>query len=339
MERFQTHRAVVTVETRTKGRIMSTTPALSIVVVSYNTREMTLDCLRSVFDQAQSLDFELIVVDNASGDGSADAIEDEFSDHLHLVRSCSNLGFARANNLAAESARGNFLLLLNPDTVVLDHAIDRLLAFAHGHPDGGIWGGRTLFPDGTLNPGSCWSRQSLWSLTTQLSGLSALLRRTTACNPEGIGAWDREGIREVDIVSGCFLLIRRALWEELGGFREAFFMYGEDADLCLRAKAAGARPRITGEAAIVHYGGASETVQSDKLVRLLEAKMLLLRCHFPAASRRLALTLLALWPLSRFYAHSLFSLTGGAASSDRASVWRDVWLRRSEWARERGLSD
>lgn len=318
---------------------MSAAPALSIVVVSYNTREMTLACLRSVFDQAQSLDFEVIVVDNASGDGSAEAIDDAFSDRVHLIRSNCNLGFASANNLAAENARGHFLLLLNPDTVVLDHAVDRLLAFAHGHPDAGIWGGRTLFPDGTLNPGSCWSRQSLWSLLTQLSGLSALLRRTTACNPEGIGAWNREGIREVDIVSGCFLLIRRALWEGLGGFRKDFFMYGEDADLCLRAKNAGVRSLVTGEATIIHYGGASATVQADKIVRLLEAKMLLLRCHFPATSRRLALTLLALWPLSRFYAHRLFSLTGRRESSDRASVWRDVWLRRSEWVGGSGLGD
>ncbi|MGO1499883.1 MAG: glycosyltransferase family 2 protein [Marinobacter sp.] len=318
---------------------MSAAPSLSIVVVSYNTREMTLACLRSVFDQGQGLDFELIVVDNASVDGSADAINDEFSEHVHLVRSGCNLGFAKANNLAAEKARGDFLLLLNPDTVVLDHAIDRLLDFAQEYPDCGIWGGRTLFPDGTLNPGSCWSRQSLWSLTSQLSGLSALLRRTTTCNPEGIGAWNRKGIREVDIVSGCFLLIRRALWDELEGFREAFFMYGEDADLCLRARDAGARPLVTGEAAIIHYGGASETVQADKMVRLLEAKMLLVRCHFPTARRRLALTLLALWPLSRFYAHSLFSLAGRAASSERASVWRDVWQRRSEWSQATGLSD
>lgn len=318
---------------------MSKAPLISILVVSYNTREMTLACLRSVFDQAQSGEFELIVVDNASADGSADAIATEFAGRLQLIRSARNLGFAKANNLAAERANAEFLLLLNPDTVVLDHAIDRLLAFSYRYPEAGIWGGRTLFADGSLNPGSCWSRQSLWSLTSQAVGLSALFRHTTAWNPEGMGGWNREGCRQVDIVSGCFLLIRSELWSRLGGFGKDFFMYGEDADLCLRARELGARPMITGAAAIIHYGGASETVQADKIVRLLQAKTLLVRRHFPLVTRQLALGLLGFWPLSRAWAHGAYSAIGRAGASERASVWRDVWQRRSEWTREPKLLD
>ena len=114
---------------------MSITPAVSILIVSYNTREMTLACLRSVFEQTTRTLFELIVVDNLSSDGSADAIEAEFDGRLVLIRSEENLGFARANNLAAERATGEYLLLLNPDTVVLDGAIDRLVEFAGRRPD------------------------------------------------------------------------------------------------------------------------------------------------------------------------------------------------------------
>src|SRR5688572_24667662 len=118
-------------------------PRVSILVISYNTREMTLDCLRSIAHETRE-PHELIVVDNSSSDGSADAIAAQFPD-VRLRRPEKNLGFARANNVASTEARGDYLLLLNPDTVVLDRAIDRLVAFADANPDAGIWGGRTLY--------------------------------------------------------------------------------------------------------------------------------------------------------------------------------------------------
>ncbi|MCR9216964.1 MAG: glycosyltransferase family 2 protein [bacterium] len=305
-------------------------PALSILIISFNTREMTLECIRSVFDQTSKTDFELIVLDNASADGSADAIETEFGGRVRLIRSEDNLGFAGGNNAAAKCAKGEFLLLLNPDTVVLDGAIDKLLAFAAARPDAGIWGGRTVFADGSLNPASCWSRQTLWSLTSQAMGFSSLFRKSSFFNPEGLGGWDREGVRQVDIVSGCFLLIRRDLWDRLDGFHPDFFMYGEEADLCLRAESFGACPMVTSEATIVHHGGASEAVRSDKLQRLLAAKCLLLERQFPKSRLGMAKSLLAAWPLTRCLAHSVLSPI--RASSRRSStVWRDVWAHRSVW--------
>ena len=306
-------------------------PTLSIIVISYNTRQMTLECLRSVFRETKKTGFELIVLDNASADGSAAAIEEEFGNRVRLIASPANLGFAGGNNRATEVAQGEFLLLLNPDTVVLDGAIDSLLEFARAHPEAGIWGGRTLFADGSLNPASCWSRQTLWSLFCQAIGFSSLFRRSSLFNPEGMGGWNREGVREVDIVSGCFLLLKRDLWQKLGGFREIFFMYGEEADLCLRAHKLGARPMVTSAATIIHYGGASEKIRADKLVRLLKAKMLLICEHFPPWSRRLGCRLLALWPISRYLAHAILSGVGLVAS-DRYAVWQQVKSRMSEWA-------
>lgn len=312
----------------------STNSLLSILVISFNTREMTLACLRSVFAHTDSITFELIVVDNASSDGSASAIESEFAGRVKLIASKSNLGFAAGNNLAAKYANGNYLLLLNPDTLVQDDAIGKLLDFALRLPDAGIWGGRTVFDSGVLNPGSCWSKQTLWSLTSQLTGISSIIRKSTFFNPEGIGAWNREGTRHVDIVSGCFLMIRRDLWTKLNGFQEEFYMYGEDADLCLRARRLGASPVITGSSTIVHYGGASEVVRSDKMVRLLKAKTLLIQKHFPRHNRWLGRNLLALWPLTRYWAHSLLVIMGRRPSSESRSVWREVWDRRSEWAKD-----
>lgn len=306
-------------------------PLLSIIVVSYNTRDMTLACLRSVFRETRDTTFELTVLDNASGDGSADAIRAEFGDRLRLMASAENLGFAAGNNRAAENARGEYLLLLNPDTVVLDGAIDRLIEFARKHPQAGIWGGRTLFGDGSLNPASCWSRQTLRSLLFQAAGLSSLFRRSSFFNPEGMGGWNREGIRAVDIVSGCFLLIRRDLWEALGGFRDIFFMYGEEADLCLRARALGARPMVTSAATIIHHGGASEKARAGKLVRLLRAKTLLIRFHFPAAGRWVGARLLYLWPLSRYFAHSVLAALGRPTSGEARRVWAEVLRKKREW--------
>jgi GT2 family glycosyltransferase len=298
-------------------------PLVSIIIVSYNTREMTLECLRSVFAQTRR-PFELIVVDNASSDGSAAAIAAEFP-QIQLSAESVNHGFAKANNMAVAHANGEYLLLLNPDTVVLDGAVDRLLDFARRVPEAGIWGGRTLSGDGSLNPTNCWRRMTLWSLTSQVLGLSSLFRRSALFNPEGYGGWARDSEREVDIVTGCFLLIRREFWNKLGGFDLSYVMYGEEADLCLRAQTKGARPMITPVAQIIHYAGASEPVRSDKMVRLLRAKLLLIRRHFSGWRQPAGLMIMRLWPLSRYWATRVLGWRMAA------QTWGEIWHRRAEW--------
>lgn len=305
-------------------------PNLSVVVVSYNTRAMTLDCLASIAAET-TRSHEVILVDNASGDCSAEAVSAAFPG-VRLMAETANHGFARANNLAAAHARGEYLLLLNPDTVVRDGAIDRLVAFAEANPDAGIWGGRTLYGDGRLNPTCCWARMTLWSVVCTTTGLSSAFRGSSLFNPEGYGDWQRDTEREVDIVCGAFLLIRRAFWNELGGFDLRYVMYGEEADLCLRARRLGARPRMTPGAQIVHYVGASEGVRGSKMAMLLKAKILLIRDHFPRWQQGPAIWLFRAWPLTRYGAASLLALLkGGTARGERALGWKDVWTRRAEW--------
>ena len=305
------------------------TPDLSIVVISYNTREMTLECLASVFAETR-LPFELIVVDNASTDGSAEAIAKEFP-QVVLQAETINHGFARAHNVALKMAKAPWLLLLNPDTIVLDGAIDRLFAHAQATPEAGIWGGRTLFGDRSLNPASCWGRPTLFSLISRLFFLSNLFPSSELLNAEEIGRWPRDTAREVDIVQGSFFLIRRADWDKLGGFDPAFTMYGEEADLCLRAKGAGFRPRITPEATIIHHGGASDPVRADKMVRLMRARIELIKRHFPAATRWMGRQAQGLWPLSRAFAWSVIALTGRKGAAEKAATWMEIWRRRAEW--------
>src|SRR5690606_21228068 len=154
---------------------------------------------------------EVIVVDNASADGSADAVAAEFP-QARLIRLEKNVGFACGNNVAAAEARGDYLLLLNPDTVVLDRAVERLLEFARRQPGAKIWGGRTLFPDRSLNPASCWRAPTLWSVFCIATGLTSLFRRSALFAPESFGAWPRGAVRQFDIVSVCFLLIEHDSW-------------------------------------------------------------------------------------------------------------------------------
>ena len=316
-------------------------PEVSVLVVSYQTREMTLECLASIARETRAA-HEVIVVDNASTDGSPEAVAAGHP-RVRLLAETDNHGFAQANNIAACHARGEYLLLLNPDTVILDGAVDRLLDFARETPQARIWGGRTVFADGRLNPTSCWRRMTTWNVACRTLGLSRAFPRSGLFNSEGYGGWDRGSRRAVDIVTGCFLLVRRADWETLGGFDPAFVMYGEEADLCLRARRElGARPMVTPEATIVHHGGAADRVAADRVVRTLRAKAELLERHLPAWQRPVARPLFRAWPLGRglmLGAAARLGRGGGGgghrhaegASGEGAAVWREVWARRGEW--------
>lgn len=301
---------------------------VSVLIVSYNTRELTLACLGSVARETHGIRYEVVVVDNASSDGSAEAVARAFPE-VRLIRSRENLGFACGVNLAAGSAGAEYLLLLNPDTEVLDGAIQRLVEFARSRPGAGIYGGRTLFADGSLNPGCCFRRMTPWTLLCRALGLSTLFADSPVFNSEGYGGWKRDVPRSVEIVQGSFLLIRAETWRELGGFSRDFFMYGEEADLCLRAAALGFRPCFSPAATIVHHGGGSEPVKADKQIRLLAAKRLLIRRHWSRSTAWLGLGLLRVSAGAR----SLASVLARALRVDvgSAAAWEEVWKRRTEW--------
>ncbi|MFM1817002.1 MAG: hypothetical protein RLZ98_3697 [Pseudomonadota bacterium] len=308
--------------------------ALSIIVVSYNTRDITLACLDSLAVELKRLppaSVEVIVVDNDSTDGSAEALAGHPAITTYMPLG-QNIGFGRANNLAARHASGEYILLLNPDTIVLERAIVHLLDFARSNPDAGIWGGRTLFADGRLNPGSCWGRMTAWNQLCRATGLTGLFKGSEIFNGEAYGSWPRDYIRHVDIVSGCFFLTTRALWRQLDGFDPLFWMYGEEADFCLRAGRVGYRPMITPAATIIHLGGASERTRTGKMVKLLAAKASLIRRHWRPHLVPVGLVLLEAWPFSRWLFLSIVSrLTGSTGLRQSAGVWREIWDARGEW--------
>ena len=306
---------------------------LSIIIVSYNTKDLTCACLASVYEQTTAINYEVIVLDNNSMDGSANAIETQFP-QVKLIKSAENLGFAEGNNVCAKQAQGDYLLLLNPDTVILNKAIEKLAHFSLNHPSAGIWGGVTLFGDKSLNPTCCWKKMGVWSLVCCAVGLAKTFPNNPFFNPEPYGGWKRDAIKQVDIVSGCFFLIKQTLWQEMAGFDKRFFMYGEEADLCLRVAKLGYSPMITPDAEIIHYGGASETVASDKLIKLLRAKMQLIRNHWENPFyAKFGVFLLALWPFSRYCAFKLLSFIHPTNNStqEMKTTWEKVWQTRQQW--------
>ena len=161
-------------------------PELTVAIVSYNTRALTLKAVETLYANTHRTAMRVIVWDNASADGSAEAVRDAFP-QAEVIASQENLGFARANNVVAEMADTPWLLLLNPDTETHDGAIDNILAFARAHPEAGIVGGRTVFPDGSLNIASAWRRISLRCVALGSNACVHTRTETQAAQPAQLG--------------------------------------------------------------------------------------------------------------------------------------------------------
>ena len=299
-----------------------TAATLAIIVVSYNTRERTLACLRSALAEPAGVPTQLVLVDNDSADGSADAVERALPE-VTVVRSGGNLGFARAVNLGVERSESEYVLLLNPDTVVLPGSLAALLEFAVANPQHGVYGGRTLREDGSLDPSSCWGAPSLWSLSMFALGLSTAFSGSRLFDPESLGRWQRDTVREVPIVTGCLLLVRRDQFVALGGMDSRFFLYGEDAEFSLRAARRGMRPVIVPAATIIHAVGASTGARGPKMNMVMAGKVTMLRASWGARRARAGVRMLL---VGAYVRSRLEALTG---RQDR--MWTHVWNSRHRW--------
>lgn len=327
MDRPPAHNPVDASETAPESADNS--PVVSIMLVNWNTRELTLECLRSVYAQTLDTPFEVIVVDNGSHDGSAEAIAREFPQVILMAES-ENHGFAKATNISVERARGRYVLLLNTDTVVLDRAIDRLVAFAQANPSARLWGGRTLFEDGSLNPDSVWGRITPWSVFCLSVGLTSVFRRSSLFNPESYGDWQRDTVRHVDIVQGSFLLIERVFWQELDGFDLEFFMFCEEADLCARAQAKGARPLMNPEATIIHYGGRSTKNFARRMSYIYGGRIGLIERHFSRFWRPFGKSFTVLGAFLRAYCLGAMARVWPKLQP-KADEWGAIWNQRQLW--------
>jgi GT2 family glycosyltransferase len=235
---------------------------VSVVIVSYNTRDILMHCLESLFENSRGLDMEVFVVDNDSRDGSAAKVKKEFP-QVHLVENHENLGFAAANNQAFRLARGNYIVLLNPDAYVKPSSLQNGISFMERTPDCGLCGGKVLSPEGRLEPSARRFPSPLSKFFT-LSGLSAKYPGPTIFNRHEFGGFAHDRAVEVDWVPGTFSIIRKEMLDAIGMFDERFYIYYEETDLCLRAKKAGWKICFIPDAAVTHIGGACSKTRKDR---------------------------------------------------------------------------
>jgi len=234
-------------------------PDLSVLIVNWNTLDILRDCLSSVGRHLSSVSHEVIVVDNASSDGSAEMVAREFP-RMRLIRNAENVGFARANNQAMRAARGSWFLLLNSDTVVTDASVAELVGTVKAQPGVGVAHCRLLFENGRLQH-STYRFPSIGLALLENFGLYKLLPARRRGEILLGGYWNQVAERDVDWVAGAFMLLPRAVFEKTGGFSEAYFMYGEDMEWCYRIRDAGWRIRYYPQASLVHRDHSSAAIR------------------------------------------------------------------------------
>lgn len=242
---------------------------VSIIVVNWNTVDLLRQCLRSVYRETNGINFEVIVVDNASSDESVAMVRQEFCEAI-LIANTENRGFAAANNQGIAISRGRYVLLLNSDTIVLDQAIQKTIAYGDNYPDTAVVGCRILNPDRSLQ-NSCFMFPSILNWFLFSTYLYQLFPRSHFFGREQMTWWLRDDSREVDVVTGCFMLVRRQAIDDVGMMDEGFFMYAEETDWCYRFKSKGWKNRFTPDAEIIHIGGASAPKLGSRRAQITNA--------------------------------------------------------------------
>ncbi len=233
---------------------------LSIIIVSYNVAAIMRDCLHSIVRET-STPHEIIIIDNASTDESCAMVEREFP-NVHLIRNRDNQGFAKANNQGLREAKGEYVLFLNPDTIVLDHALDKMLGFLRHNAHIGLLGPHTFNAGGVTTQATALYHPSLMgAFHTHIP----LWRLVPFWHPTLLGEYIPEGSGAVDIVKGSCMLMRTALARDIGGMNELYFMYSEEVDLSEAVRKCGLMVYYYAEASIIHLGGASTESVSDAM--------------------------------------------------------------------------
>jgi GT2 family glycosyltransferase len=236
-------------------------PDISVIVVSWNTRDELRACLDSVFAGLRGILGEVIVVDNASIDGSPEMVETSFPE-VHLVRNSRNLGFAAGCNIGLQVAFGRNVLLLNPDTIVLGDVLAATVRYLDDHPNVGAFGCRVRNPDGTLQP-TCFRDPSVVNTFLGLTGL-ARLPWPRALGRERMTHWLRDNERDVDVVTGCYLASHREVVDDVGLLDSGYFFCGEEADWCRRIRSRGWAVRFSPVGEIIHADGAAGRKLSER---------------------------------------------------------------------------
>jgi GT2 family glycosyltransferase len=302
------------------GLEIKNTVDISIIIVGWNSKEYLLECLHSLARESTSLESEIIVIDNGSTDGSVTAVREKFP-HVDLLVSSTNLGFAKANNLGIGRSRGRYLCLMNPDVKVLPGCIDRMFSYMENHPSIGILSPQILNSDMTLQ--ISWRRlPSVWNGICR-----ALALDTALCRLRTRKRLHADKIRPVEVLSGCFWMVRREAVQEVGLLDEAFFVYAEDIDWCKRFGEKGWDLVYFPRSQAIHYGGTSSArAPIQSYIQMQKANRQYWQKHHGLFSRLGFSLILLLHHVLRLAAHGLLHLLIPSERNVRAYKVQRNWV-------------
>jgi GT2 family glycosyltransferase len=306
---------------------------VSIIIVNYNVRHFLEQCLHSVHHAIQGLAAEVLVIDNASNDGSLEYLQPLFP-QVQFVALQDNLGFAKANNHAAKLAKGQHLLFLNPDTLLAEDSVQKMLALMEAKPQAGALGVRMLDGAGQFLPESKRAFPELMPAFFKLTGFARIFPRSAFFNAYALGHLNENQNHPVDVLAGACMLVRRGLFQQLNGFDEQFFMYGEDIDLSYRIRQAGYQNWYCADTSIIHFKGESTRKGSSNYVQLFyKAMQQFVRKHYSGSKSALivhglqiAIVLRAAVSLIKRFVTSI-----GMPLIDGLIIFSMFWISKHYW--------
>lgn len=247
---------------------------LSIIIVNYNTKELLKQTIESVINTIEHIEYEIIVSDNDSKDGSQTMIKEEFS-RVRLIENNDNLGFPKGNNVAIREAKGRYILLLNSDTKVLENCIEDCAKYMDNHKDIGALGCKLVLADGTLDHACKRGFPTPEASLFYMLKFNRLFPQNKKFAAYTMGYLSEDSINEVDSLTGAFMLVRREVIDKVGFLDERFFMYGEDIDWCYRIKSAGYKVVYYPKVTTIHYKGQSSKKKKLKTIYEFHRAMIL----------------------------------------------------------------
>ena len=295
---------------------------VSVLIVGYRNLRHLDACIGGALRALDGVDGEILFID-CSNDGSSEFVRERFP-AVRVLPYAGNLGFGRGNNHLAREARGEYLLLLNPDTVPKSDEIARIVRFADAHPRAGACGGRCVFPYGAPDLGSHQPMLTVGGMLLASLGLASLRR--------GALPLDARAPQRVEVISGAFMLVRRALWEQLGGFDELFFMYTEEVDLCRRIADAGFELWADPSIVMIHDAGSGDPDNPKKRLQLLRGNATYFRKHCgPVAAFIGCAAMLANEALRLAYARTVLRALRPARARALGERCAHAVRNRAEW--------
>lgn len=232
---------------------------LSIIIVNFNTAHFLNKCIESIYKYTVNLDFEIIVVDNASKE---ELSIENYKSRIKLIKNKKNVGFATANNQGIKIAKGEYILLLNPDTLITNNIFKELVEFMENNPNVGVATCKVVLESGELDDACHRGFPTPWNAFCQFSGLAKIFPRSKLLDGYHLGFCDLDKIHEIDACVGAFMMIKRQAGEQVKWLDEDYFWYGEDLDFCFRVKHAGWKIMFIPKLQIIHYKGVSGGIKN-----------------------------------------------------------------------------